>query len=87
MNARPEPPQGKARTGELEGNGLVERVMHRQYPVAGPQEHLEGVVPLLQNADCRSMPVVRDGKLLGMVTLENVGEFIQMRSALHGTGV
>jgi Zn-dependent protease len=58
--------------------------MQRKFRTANPTEMAENVLARLQDCQCRTIPVVRNGKLVGMVTLENVGEFMMIQSALHG---
>jgi hypothetical protein len=36
----------------------------------------------MQARDCHTMPVVRRGQLVGLVTMENVGEFLSVQAAL-----
>ena len=38
---------------------------------------------LLNQGECRTMPVLRDGQLVGLLTMENVGEFVMIESALR----
>jgi len=45
---------------------------------------LETAVQCLQEGTCRTLPVVHNGALVGMLTMENVGEFIMIQSALKG---
>ena len=70
-----------ARNGE---STRVGDVMETRFVAAHPSEMAEAAFIRLQHSNCRSMPVVRDGKLLGMVTAENVGEFLMIQAALHG---
>lgn len=63
--------------------GLVGDAMERQFETADPAEMLDGAFARLQSCNCRSVPVVRNGVLVGMLTLENVGEFMMVQSALH----
>jgi len=37
----------------------------------------------LQRCGCRSLPVQHNGELVGMLALENVGEFMMIRSAMR----
>jgi CBS-domain-containing membrane protein len=59
-------------------------VMQQQFETAGPGEMLDQIFHRLQECDCRTLPVVEDGTLVGMVTMDNLGEFIVLRSALRG---
>lgn len=57
--------------------------MHTGCELAHPDETAQGVLMRLQSHDCHVLPVVLDGQLVGMVNLENVGEFLQIREALE----
>lgn len=62
----------------------VGNVMETNFVSAHPSEMAEAAFIRLQHSNCRSMPVLREGKLLGIVTAENVGEFLMVQAALHG---
>ena len=69
----------------LSSGGLdapVERVMHRDFETADYREMLEPVVERLQGCNCRTIPVLLDGDLVGLVTMDNIGELISIRSAV-----
>jgi CBS-domain-containing membrane protein len=38
----------------------------------------------LQQCACRALPVLRDGRLVGMVTMANLGEFMMLQEAMRG---
>ena len=44
---------------------------------------LEEAFVQMQVANCTSVPVVRNNQLVGMLTLENVGELMMISSALR----
>ena len=67
--------------------GHVQDVMQRTFETAEPDEMLESVLARLQQCECRSLPVVRKGHLIGMVTLENIGEFMMVQTALHNNHI
>jgi Zn-dependent protease/predicted transcriptional regulator len=75
--------QALSREGE---KGRVGEVMQRRFETAEPGEMLENVFARLQECDCHSLPVVKDGKLIGMITMDNVGEFLMIQAALRGAG-
>lgn len=60
----------------------ISEVMERDVRVAHPSEMMEVVFVRLQECDCHTLPVLVDGKLIGLVTMENVGEFLRIQSAL-----
>ncbi len=62
---------------------LVTSVMQREFETAQPNEMLEGVLSRLATAACRTMPVLQDGNLVGLVTMDNLGEYLMIQNALH----
>jgi Zn-dependent protease/predicted transcriptional regulator len=65
-------------------NTRVEEAMQRHFETADPNEMLETVFARLQACGCHSLPLVRNGQLAGMVTMDNVGEFLMVQAALAG---
>jgi Zn-dependent protease/CBS domain-containing protein len=64
----------------------VEEVAKRSCGTAHPREMLEGVFRRMQENGCPAVPVIEaDGSLVGMVTLENVGELAMVQAALGST--
>jgi hypothetical protein len=45
---------------------------------------LETVLGRLQGRDCHTIPVLEHGALVGLVTMDNVGEFLMIQSAERG---
>jgi hypothetical protein len=37
----------------------------------------------LQGRQCRTMPVLRRGNLIGLLTMDNVGEFLSVQGAVR----
>jgi len=66
---------------------LVGTVMRRDFEQADPGDMLDTVFARLQGCDCHAIPVVRQGNLVGMLTMENVGEYLAIRSALSARRV
>ena len=62
----------------------IEELMHREFQVAKPDEPVEHALARLKASDCQALPVVRGRELLGVLTAENVGEFMMLRAALRG---
>jgi len=61
----------------------IRDAMQREFQVADSHDMLETALALLRSCRCRSLPVLHDSRLVGMLTLENVGEFLMVQSALR----
>jgi Zn-dependent protease len=66
---------------------LVSHTMETTFETADPAEMLESVFGRLQTCGCHSLPVVKAGHLVGILTMENIGEFIMIQSALRGAAL
>jgi CBS domain-containing protein len=55
--------------------------MRTEFPSAEASEPLEGVVARMGESATGSVPVLDSGRLVGMLTLENVGELLMIRRA------
>ena len=62
----------------------VRDAMRTDFAVAAPDEPVEEALARLQGCGCQAMPVVRGRTLLGLLTLDNVGEYMMVRAALRG---
>lgn len=62
----------------------VGEVMQRDFQAADSSEMLQTAFMRLQGCDCRIMPVLRGEKLVGLLTMENIGELMMIQSALKG---
>lgn len=63
-------------------DALVGDVVHRDGTVAEETEMLDGALERMRDNECSSVPVMRGGQIVGMITLENVGELAMIHSAL-----
>jgi Zn-dependent protease/predicted transcriptional regulator len=61
----------------------VSEVMQRDIQVVDSSEMLESAFQRLQACQCHTLPVQQSGRLVGLLTMENVGEFISIQSALQ----
>jgi predicted transcriptional regulator len=61
----------------------VADAMERNFQTAEPSEMIETVFARLQACDCHTLPVIQGGHLKGILTMENVGEFLMLQSALR----
>jgi len=63
----------------------VSQVMRTDYEVIDSSEMLEFAFARLKKNDFHTLPVLHKGKLIGLLTMDNVGEFIRVQSALAET--
>jgi predicted transcriptional regulator len=56
--------------------------MSRDCVMATVDEPLEKALQRIREAQCATAPVVQDGRLVGLLTLENIGELVMVNSAL-----
>ena len=62
----------------------VGETMERDIATADANDMLEGAFQRLQECACHTMPVLRQGQLAGILTAENVGEFLMIQTARRG---
>jgi Zn-dependent protease/predicted transcriptional regulator len=62
---------------------LVNDVMRREFQLVDSFEMLETVFARLQACECHTLPVTHNGQLVGLVTMDNVGEFLAIQAALR----
>ncbi len=60
----------------------TDQVMQRDFAIADSHEMLESAFARLQNCGCHTIPVLHHGQLVGLMTMENIGEFIRIQSTL-----
>ena len=66
------------------GSARVDSVMQREFHVVDAAEMLERAFAQLQECRCHTLPVIRHGRLEGLLTMDNVGEFVAIQAALAG---
>lgn len=69
--------------GEGSNQQRVGDVMRKECATVEDNEWLESTFQRMRESNCPSLPVVRSGQLVGMITLENVGELLMVDSALR----
>ncbi|MEX0713345.1 MAG: site-2 protease family protein [Pirellulales bacterium] len=67
-------------------DALVRDVMRREFETVDASEMLETAFQRFQTCQCHTLPVVRQGILTGLVTMENIGEFVAIQAALARRG-
>jgi len=63
----------------------VRDIMRREFEVVDGADMLDTAFARLQSCDCHTLPVTNRGALVGLLTMENVGEFLRIQSALAGS--
>jgi CBS domain-containing protein len=61
----------------------VSEAMNRECLPVQADESLEKAVEILRNKECSALPVLEDGRLAGMLTLENLSELVMVNTALE----
>lgn len=62
---------------------LIADVMKQDCPTVEDTDMLQRTFDRMRENGCRMLPVVRAGQLVGIVTLENIGELMMVTSALR----
>jgi len=69
------------------GDGeVVARVMSADFLSAGPGELLENVFVRMRPGAASTVPVLHNRRLVGLLTPENLGEFVMIRAAMNARG-
>lgn len=65
-------------------NVHVASVMRQDFETAAPNDMLQTLFIRMQDraCDCHTVPVLQDDRLLGIVTKQNIGEFLEIQAAL-----
>jgi len=61
----------------------VAKVMRTDYSIVEAAGMLEAALVTMQTCGCETLPVFRDGRLVGLLTKHNIGEFLAVQSALE----
>jgi len=65
----------------------VAEVMRRDVTVIDSHEMVEAALMRLQENGSKTLPVLHDGQLVGLITSENITEYLMIRSALRTANV
>jgi Zn-dependent protease len=68
---------------QLGAEGRINDIMQRDFVTVSPNDMLQSAFAALQNCNCHTLPVVQDGRLLGMMTSDNLAEVLMIREALR----
>jgi Zn-dependent protease/CBS domain-containing protein len=71
-------------------DSLISHAMHSEFETATPEENLEAAFRRLQLCQCRTLPVLDRGELVGLLTRDNVMAYLNIQSVMaaqhHGPG-
>lgn len=67
-------------------NTPVVDVIRRNVPSVDSHEMVENALMRLQESGAKTLPVMHSGRFVGLVTSENITEFLMIRSALKAAG-
>jgi Zn-dependent protease len=68
---------------QLGAEGRIHEIMQRDFVTVSPNDMLQSAFATLQDCNCHTLPVVQDGRLLGMMTSDNLAEVLMIREALR----
>jgi CBS-domain-containing membrane protein len=71
--------EGLRRSGE--GTPVAD-VMDPNFQTAHAYDMLESAFSRLQDCECHTLPILQNDRLAGLVTMDNIGEFIRIQSTL-----
>jgi len=75
-----------AALGKSGPDSRVADAMDTSFRTADPHEPAERALARLRECNCQTLPVLDGGRLAGVVTLENVAEFVMIEAALRSGG-
>jgi predicted transcriptional regulator len=61
----------------------VDESMQTEFVTVSPREMLQSAFAKLQDCQCHTLPVVQDGRLLGLVTADNLAEVLMIQEAMR----
>ena len=59
--------------------------MDRDLATADSHEMLETAFAHLQDCGCHTLPVLHSDQLVGLLTMDNIGEFMRIQSTMKAT--
>ena len=66
-------------------HAAIRDVMQTDVQMVDSHEMLESVLARLEECACRTLPVTYNGQLVGIVTMDNVAEFLRIQAALESS--
>jgi Zn-dependent protease/CBS domain-containing protein len=75
-----------AATADLDPQATVRDIMQREFMTASPRDMLFTAFNRLQECNCRALPVVDNGELVGLITADEVAEVLMFQEAMRRSG-
>jgi CBS domain-containing protein len=72
--------EGLATRGQ---EACVEEILNVRFALTEPYESLDRVLTRIHESGCHLVPVLHQGRLVGIVTSENISEFMLLRGAVE----
>lgn len=63
---------------------VVGEVMRRDFPSAGPRDSLIKVHKLMEESNLKAVPIIEEGRLAGVITMEDLGKIYSLMSVKKG---
>ena len=67
---------------ESDRHPTVASAIQRSFSAVDNADMLETAFAKLKDCDCHTLPVMQDGRLVGLVTMDNLGEYMRIQAAL-----
>ncbi len=67
---------------EPDRHPTIKSAIQEKFMTVDSLEMLESAFAKLKNCNCHTLPVMRDGELVGLLTMDNVGEYMRIQAAL-----
>jgi Zn-dependent protease len=67
-------------------SALVQEAMRRDFDTANPSEPIDGALTRMRQGACRILVVVENEKVIGLLTVGNIGELLALEAAGHEIG-
>ncbi|CAB1075430.1 Putative zinc metalloprotease MJ0392 (EC [Olavius algarvensis Delta 1 endosymbiont] len=61
----------------------VTAASQKEFVTVDSLDMLENALAKLNNCNCHTLPVTRNGRLVGLLTMDNLGEFLRIQTALR----
>ncbi|WP_319405193.1 site-2 protease family protein [uncultured Desulfosarcina sp.] len=67
---------------DQENYPTVASAIQRNYTTVDELDMLDSALTKLNDCDCHTLPVMHQGKLVGLVTMDNLGEYLRIQAAM-----